>query len=105
MKKAIGHRGLWFATVDGERLPCVHAYWFKGGRYHDPNIRLDEAKWRELVDAIRAKKKVILTNDKVSDEETAFQRTSYIAVFSVDDISVEDGLRFRFVDRLYSLQP
>jgi len=29
VKKAIGQRGSWFAAVDDEDLPCVHAHWFK----------------------------------------------------------------------------
>lgn len=106
MKKAVGQRGSWFATVDRDRLPCVHAHWFQGGWYNDPGARPGEGKWDEFIEAIRNTKKVILTNDSVSTDETAFERTRYIAVFSVDDVSVDDGaLRFRFVERLHSLKP
>jgi hypothetical protein len=102
---AEGQRGSWFAVVNGERLPCVHEHWYRRGLYHDPNAYRDNpAKWDELIQSIREKKRVILTRDKVVDELKSFERTGYIGVFEVDDIS-RDGfdLKFRFVKRLAHL--
>jgi hypothetical protein len=42
--KAVGQRGSWFASVNGETYPCVYAYWFRGGWNHDPNARPGERK-------------------------------------------------------------
>jgi hypothetical protein len=36
--KAKGHRGSWFAEVDGELLPCVHQHWRRGFYYDDPYV-------------------------------------------------------------------
>lgn len=107
-KKAKGIRGSWFATVDGERLPCVHDHWWKGTSYDDPGIK-PSSKASELVDAIREKKRVILTKDKAipsdNDEAMGFDRKGYIAIFSVDLIEFDDaGLRFKFVKRLEDLE-
>ncbi len=108
VKKAVGQRGSWFAAVDAEKLPCVHAHWFKGREYDDPDARPDDAGFQELFAAIRDKKRVILTKDEVlytGEEHTGFQRTGYVAVFSVSDpVLDERGLRFQFIKRLFNLE-
>ena len=86
-------------------MPCVHEHWYKKGLYHDPNAyRENHKKWDDLIASIKEKKRVILTNDKVTDEQKSFQRTGYIAIQEVDDVSV-DGfyLTFRVTGRIANL--
>ncbi len=105
-KKAIGSRGSWFATIDGEAFPCVHEYWWrKGGFYHDPNARPEEGKWIEFIGALKTKKRAILTKDKVLDELLAFERLGYVALFEIDDVIVDGpNLTFRFGKRIAELE-
>jgi hypothetical protein len=99
--KIQGQRGSWFATAGGELLPCVHSHWFKNGWYADPGVRPGEAQWDGFIAAIKTGKKVILTTDNVSEDDKAFERTGYVAIFRVDDVVVSDGvLKFKFVERL-----
>ena len=116
VKKAIGQRGSWFAEVDGQLLPCVHQYWLQGLSYHDP-FAYDgsvvrnpddpiQEKVLEFVEAIARDKFVILTEDKpeldTAGRVRAFQRTNYIAVYSIGDFSFDgkDGQRFRLTKRI-----
>ena len=104
-RKAVGHRGSWFAKVDGELLPCAHKHWFQGGEYNDPGVEEGTQVWDEFIAALKATGKTILTTDNVSHDEKQFKRTGYIAVFATDHVRVEDGcLRFRFMDRLCNLK-
>ncbi|WP_457155373.1 hypothetical protein [Mesorhizobium sp. P5_C1] len=113
-KKAMGRQGWWFAEVDGKALACAHKYWLKGRTYHDPFERHkgkdNQSRIDEAVNAIKDTKKVVLTSDKATVDPngivTAFERTGYIAVFEVADISysVDDGLRFRLAERLCHLE-
>lgn len=41
--KAIGSRGDWFATIEGERVPCVWSWWLTGNHYLDPRIEAEQA--------------------------------------------------------------
>ena len=104
--KAIGRRGDWFATVDGETLPCVHQFWMHGTHYDDPHANPGEPIWDRLIEGIRTTRKVILTNDKAKTfAGLGFERTGYIAVFEVDDIEVEGThLRFLITRRLKDLE-
>ena len=61
-KKASGVRGDWFAKVDGERLPCVHKFWWEKGTYNDTKLK-SSPKADELFEAIKELKRVILTDD------------------------------------------
>lgn len=103
MAKPKGERGSWFASWKGERLPCVHDYWSAGiwPWYSDPNVTNDP-KWPPFIEAIRHGQKVILTNDKLDNAgNPSGNRDSYIALYRIDSVGVEDGkLRFRFVERL-----
>jgi hypothetical protein len=103
--KATGSRGEWFAVVDGERLPCVYQYWRKAYDYDDPHVS-PGAPWPEFIQAISNKCKVVLTSDNVLDPDGfGFERTGYIAVFSVGDVRIEGShLRFRFLERLAHLK-
>jgi hypothetical protein len=99
-KKALGERGSWFATVDGERLPCVHQHWITGTRHCDPHVRTD-GKWPNFIEAIEAGKKVIVTKDDV----TTWTRTGYVAVFRVENVVVDEtGLCFDLAERLDELK-
>jgi len=102
-RKAIGHRGSWFADVGGESLPCVHRYWWKNGEYHDPNFHSLDGQWSKLIDALKSKGRAILTNDDTPDKGNSFTRTGYIAVYEIEDVRIEDGLRFRFVRKIEEL--
>lgn len=103
--KARGQRGSWFAEVNGESLPCVHAYWFKNGWYDDPHARPGEQQWEELFAAIREKKRVVLTTYRVIDGGIGFERAGYVAVYAVDNISVDGSrLRFQFTESLIELE-
>src|SRR4051794_21444667 len=66
--RAVGKRGQWFAEVDREVLPCVHAHWYKNGWYHDPHYRPGDPQWEELIASVREKGRVVLTTDNASDE-------------------------------------
>ena len=103
--RAIGHRGSWFADIDGEALPCVHEYWTRriDGKlmYVDPYCVPEEAKWAPFLAALRDKKRAILTKDKPPSVNMIFEREGYIALFQIDTVTVDDGtLRFAFVERL-----
>jgi hypothetical protein len=108
--KATGQRGSWFAEVDGESIPCGHKHWTRNTRgsmvYDDPYFSPEtEAKWEPFVAALKAGKRVILTNDNVSDEGHAFERTGYIALYAIDNVEiVGENLRFRFIKRLAELE-
>ncbi len=108
--KAIGERGSWFGSVNGERLPCVHKHWVNGTHHSDPGYIEGEGKWPDFVAAIRDGRKIILTKDEpipVPEKKSgvAFNRTGYIAVFMVDNIeSNENGLEFDLVERVAELQ-
>ncbi len=105
LRKATGERGSWFATVGGDRLPCVHKYFFRNGRYQAPRAWHSDPKHIELVDAIRTLGRVILTDDKVTGDGEGFERTGYIAVWEVDDIEWQnDVLTFRFLRRIEDLR-
>jgi hypothetical protein len=105
MRKAKGHRGSWFAEVDGELLPCVHQHWSHRGRYHDPHVVPGDPKWTEFIAAIRTDKKVILMSGEFSNNDYSVRRTGYIAVFMIDDFELLDNdLRFRFAKRLVDLE-
>ncbi|TPK82662.1 hypothetical protein [Mesorhizobium sp. B2-4-17] len=111
--KAKGHRGSWFANVDGESLPCVHKYWVKGLVHHDRFQRrgyANSSQILELVQAVQQTERVILTDDKpivdAAGNLIGFERKGYIAIYAVDDVtySPEEGLKFRLVQRIRSLQ-
>jgi len=108
--KAIGERGSWFARVGGERLPCVHKHWVRGSTHVDPNYDADDPKFVELVEEISRLKRVILTKDNVVENPAkksgiGFERTGYIAVFDVGDVSVgPKGLQFDLLNRVCELK-
>ena len=107
-KKAIGARGDWFAEVDGERLPCVHKFWWEKGTLAYNDTKLGSGpKPDELFEAIKELKRVILTDDipKFEGSEViGFERAGYIAIYAVDDVEFDaNGLRFKFKKRLDDL--
>jgi hypothetical protein len=106
LRKAVGQRGSWFASVGGESLPCVHDYWWRKGKYHDPYGRPDGGgKWDQLAAALEGGR-AILTKDRVVSPEPdiRFEREGYIGVFAVTNVQLdENGLRFDFLGRLESL--
>jgi hypothetical protein len=104
--KAVGKRGSWFAKVNGESFPCVHAHWWKSGKeYFDPHLRPDTEKGKELIEGIQKSGKVIITKDDFQPNEVDCKRTGYVAGFSVSNIEFnEDGLRFRFDTKLFNLK-
>jgi hypothetical protein len=107
IKKAIGIRGSWYAKVDGDLLPCVHRHWWvKDARYNDTGLKPSTHN-SDFVLKIREARKVILTNDKpyTPGSNKPFERTGYIAVWTVDDVEFDDtGLRFRFSEKVCDLK-
>ncbi len=105
MIKAKGKRGSWFATWQKENLPCVHEEWYnhkQGGLpfYLDPGVKLGEKQWDDFIDALKNKKRVILTRDEYTEPKN-FKRSDYQGIFDIDNIAIDDaGLRFDFIKRI-----
>ena len=51
--KATGSRGSWFAEVEGEKLPFVHAPWCSKSGYHDPFVKPGDPTCDEFIETIR----------------------------------------------------
>ena len=101
--EARGKRGSWFAEVDGETLPCVHKHWLQGRQYHDPQAAPGQPPWDDFIAAIKSGRKVVLTRDTYLGG-IRFERTGYVAVFTVDDVAASDGaLTFKLTDRVVDL--
>ena len=105
--KATGERGSWFAAINQERLPCVHTRWTKFDkatktmRYDDEHRGFGQPHWPEFLEALREKRKVILTQGNEDPETGRIDRSKYVATFLIDDIEdTGTNLRFRFVKRL-----
>ncbi len=106
-KKALGRMGSWFATIDGESLPCVHDYWCRAMKYNDTGLQPGEEKAEELVAAIKQCLRVVLTRSQLIDPKdlSRFKRKGYIAVFGVANVEFDDaGLRFDLVRRVCDLK-
>ena len=92
--------------MDGERLPCVHKFWWEKGTYNDTKLR-SSPKADELFEAIKELKRVILTDDTPEfegSEVVRFERKGYIAIYAVDDVEFDvNGLRFKFKKRLHDI--
>jgi hypothetical protein len=105
MIKAKGRAGSWHAVPDGEaeELPCVHRKWHKPkkgtyGYYSDHGAYSSDKKiWDKFIDAIKTKKRVLLTEEYPETK----RRAKYIAIYKVDNVVVnESGLHFDFTERL-----
>lgn len=99
MKVPKGHSGSWFAEWEGEKLPCVHQHWTKGcwPKYVDPGLD-DRSEWRGFIEALKTKKKVILTTSHPPDENGIRRRKSYVAIYEIDNVQTDGGqLTFDFV--------
>jgi len=87
-----------------KHVRAFHKHWVKGSDYDDPGGRLGIPQWEEFVDAIREKKRVILTNSE-RQEDGGFVRKGYIAVFGVNQVELdENGLRFKLISRQAELE-
>jgi hypothetical protein len=114
VKKLSGMQGSWLVNVtydDGstERLPTAHAYFWVHGQPPHYQRRLgdvgstgrDTKKFTDYIDALKAKKRVVLTKADIDEATAPFERADYLGVFDVDDIKLsDDSLSFRFVRRL-----
>lgn len=87
--KAVGSRGDWFTTINGEKIPCAWNWWLTGFHYHDPEIEPDKGKWPKYIAAIKERKKVALTGKKEKDGK--WQRDGYIAMYSVKNVTITDN--------------
>ncbi len=107
--KAIGERGSWCATVDGERFAFVHKHWIKVTDHLDTGYIEGEGQHPALLSAIIDKGRVVVTNDELiptSDKKSGmmFKRLGYIAIFGVDAINAhENGLGFGLTRRVCDL--
>jgi hypothetical protein len=89
------HRLFWKVDRDGpyfQRGPSDVGWQHYTGR---------KKKFAAYMELLKAKKRVVVTNDDF-DMETGFaKRTGYVAVYDVADISLDaDGLFYRFVNRI-----
>jgi hypothetical protein len=121
VKKITGSQGTWQVTVkydDGttDVLPCVHQYFWQnapGGPYYDDPLDEgdggigDTNKFQKHVALIREKGRVVLTTDESKGRGKGFfQRTGYVAVYSIADFTLDETrVRFRFDDRFPMVQP
>ncbi len=104
--KAKGHRGEWFATVNGERYPCIHEYWIKQGHHAAPNVHPStNRKDAELVEALAQGKLAVETKDEVLNDGLGFVRKGYKALWRIDGVHmVEDTLHFDLIERVANLK-
>jgi len=85
--KAIGSRGDWFATIEGERVACAWSWWLTGNHYCDPGIEAEKGKWPKYIVAIREQRKVALTGKKET-RDGKWERDGYIGLFRVTNVVV-----------------
>ena len=72
--------------------------------YHDPGAVPGERQWDEFIDAIVTMKRVVLTKGSMNADGT-IPRDGYVAVFTVDEVTVTGGeLTFKFLKRLVDLR-
>jgi hypothetical protein len=107
--KAKGQRGSWFATVEGELLPCVHDLWVSKARFYcDPYLYRGIPDYDEFMNAIERGGKVILTKSIVapnSAEPPTLNREGYIGIFTVENVRCDDdGFKFELVERIADLK-
>jgi len=101
-----GHRGSWFADVDGESLPCVWVHWKNSLRYNDRGHLPGIGRWPRFVNAIEDGGKVLLTGNTVTNAPgyksgVALARKGYLSIWEVDSVEADDAsLRFEFLRRL-----
>jgi hypothetical protein len=103
--EAKGQWNSWFATWNGESLPCVHDCWKRGDHYEDPEVVPEHRHWASFVAGLRNKRRVLLTRDILNEEGRPRKRAKppgqYLAVWEIADISPDaDALRFRFVRQI-----
>jgi hypothetical protein len=103
MKKAVGHRGSWFAKVSGKKYPCIHNQWLNGMHYLDPGIKLGRPRWDEYSAAIKNGLTVVLTQSRMSETGQLLRR-GYVAIFAVSNVKITaSGLEFDLIERLSNL--
>ena len=100
MLVAKGFRGSWFAEVGGERIPCVHNYWLKDGRYEDLGCEPGVGKWPKFIEAIKRDNRVLLTvsvpTPNKSKSGVSLARKGYLAVLDVHEVEADErSLRFK----------
>lgn len=99
-KRAVGHQGSWFATVDGESLPCVHERFLKKLEYHDPAEGVPLPM--DYVRAIEQGTVILTKSNRV--ENGGFVRSGYIAIFRIEDFHFGAGqVQFRLAKRVAHL--
>jgi hypothetical protein len=97
-------------------LPCVHRYFWQnapGIPYYDDPLGDggggigDTNKFRKHVVLIREKGRAVLTTDENKGRGKGFfQRTGYVAVYSIADFTLDETrVRFLFHDRFPMAQP
>jgi len=104
--KATGQRGEWFATVKGERYPCIHEHWIRGGHHAAPNVNpATNPKDTQLVEALRAGMLAVETKDEVLGDGSGFIRKGYKALWRIENIRIDgDTLHFDLVERVANLK-
>ena len=102
MANPVGHSGSWFATWDGENIPCVHFHWTKGTwpEYVDPGFD-DRTEWSPFITALQEGSKAILTTSHPPDKSGMRRRKGYTGIWTISNIRVVElegrrELRFTF---------
>lgn len=102
--KATGRRGDWFATINGEEVPCAWSWWLNGMHYFDPGARLGSGKWVKYVAVIERSKKVALAGKKET-KNGKWERDGYIGLFNVANVRTSaTTLEFDLVQRIADLK-
>lgn len=102
--KAIGERGTWYATVAGERLPCVHDAQMQPDKTYRAT-KVTDARHDDLLEAIVRSGKLVVRKSTRPNENASWTSNGYVGLFEVADAQiVDDVLTFRFVKRLADLQ-
>lgn len=115
--KVRGHQGKWYADA-GEfgRLPTAHKRYFNGLNYHYDHAKHADAlqpgwrtKYAGLLDMLRDRHMVIMTEDQVTPDGTPtgkYSRLNCVGIFEIADLVEVDGvLNFRLTKRVADTKP
>jgi hypothetical protein len=96
--KARGMQDSWFATVEGEELPCAWNHWGTNVHYLDERVETTNLKWPKYLKAITNGKRIILTKKDLSNSGGNSKNWSgrgYIALFRIDNVALTDSPRWQ----------
>ena len=85
-----GHPGSWFAEWEGESIPCIHQHAITSGRYIDMGVD-DHPAWPRFIEQLSAQRRAILTTSHLPGGDGIRRRKSYVGIWEIGEVSVEDG--------------